>query len=271
MMVGYIVEVIFVINVANNNTQLWGEAEHALDDKTKYYEAFTQLQNEQRNPRVWCKWTRWGRGSCCCGRGGGEPGLFTLPSRAHRIVSFDRLKARFIQQANKHHGRLHGSTLGSSFMLSHYLSVRQHEVLESLVELPVSQWLFMIVLAVVLRACLVLEDWIRLWLFIGFGWSILFVTLAIRLKIAGIVQMVTPTTPRLCDVAHSPLARSGTSTHRTSANSMGLSSNDSLDIFLNSDACATDTDGDAAKEYSHRHRAISNLFPYVQGADSREA
>ena len=80
MMVGYIVEVIFVISVANNNSELWHEAERAIDDKDKYHEAYTMLRQEQRNPRFWCKWTHWCRGSCCCGRGGG--GLFATAGAA---------------------------------------------------------------------------------------------------------------------------------------------------------------------------------------------
>lgn len=224
-MVGYIVEVIFVIGVAEKNSQLWNEAEHAIDDKHKYLEAFITLQREQRNPKAWCKWSHWCSGSCCFSTSGsGEAGLFTLPSRAHRIVSFDRLKARFIQQANKHRGRAHGSLLGSGFMLSHYLSVRQHAVLESMVELPVSQWVFMIALAIVLRFVLVLSDQIRLWLFLGFGWSILLITLAIRVKVARIVDMVTPRTPRVGKIENAQSLRPDF----TEINSTPVHNNDSL-------------------------------------------
>lgn len=277
MMVGYIVQVIFVISVANNNSELWHDAERTIDDKEQYHRAYNEFRREQRNPTFWCKWTHWCRGSCCCGTGGGEGGLFTIPSRAYRIVSFDRLKARFISQANKHHGRLQGASLGSGFMLSHYLSVRQHAVLESLVELPVSQWLFMIVLALALRVGLVLEDEIRLWALIAFGWLILLVTLAIRLKVARIVKLITPQMPR---PGEPETPRSPEADGSESIKSTGLSRDESLAIFL--DASTTTYDPPAARrarlsgrlrqrtENSHRHhRAISVLPSHVQVQSSK--
>jgi hypothetical protein len=199
-MIGYIVEIVWVIRVANANSRLWTEAEAVIDDDAAdndagdYDEIFAEWQLQQHPHRrrrsdggLDSLWRR------CCRRNSAG-GLFVGATRAHRIVEFDRMKARFIHQANKHHQRI-GGTLDSNFPLAHYLNKRQHLMLESIVDMPSPVWVGVIVVMLLVRAGTLLPDRCHGWLFILGGWLILLATMTIRRKMRDVVEQITPAMP----------------------------------------------------------------------------
>ena len=125
IMIGYIVSIVWVISVANRNSKLWAEAENVIDDDAAdndsgdYDEVFTEWMLQQGTQLVGRRNVVGGERcrSCCRCRRSSSGGIFWGATRAHRIVEFDRLKARFIHQANKHPGRI-GGTIGSRAALA---------------------------------------------------------------------------------------------------------------------------------------------------------
>ena len=90
-------------------------------------------------------------------------------ANARRVVEFDWLKARFLQQANKHQDRLE---LSSSFDLAAYFTGHQQRVFEQLIDIETSTWLMVICLVPLLRVAMYMPVELEPHIFVASGWLV---------------------------------------------------------------------------------------------------
>eukprot|EP01052_Picozoa_sp_SAG31_P003599 SAG31_NODE_140_length_22731_cov_10.941410_23_plen_503_part_00 len=180
VMVVFICEVLFVITAGKKNIRQWRYCERTIRKEHKYREHSEQFYHPDVHGTGAAQST-----SC---------GIHLLWQRqetvdARRIVEYDWLKARFLQQAKKYHRRIQ---LDGSFDLAAYFELHQHTVFEGIIDIEASTWLFIIASVPLIRAVLRLPRHIETLLFVGFGWFLLVVAMWMRWDLRNILVVLVP-------------------------------------------------------------------------------
>lgn len=176
VMVVFISEVVYLIQSGRSNIARWRDCEDAIENHDRYYEHSKEFYTRGHNVHHTHVGTH----------------LFYQRKEqadARRIVEFDWLKARFLQQANKKQDRLE---LGGNFDLAAYFAGHQHKIFEQLIDIKNSTWVMVICFVPLLRLAMYLPSHLAPRAFAAFGWLLFICSVIIRLDMRKILVLLSP-------------------------------------------------------------------------------